>query len=95
MNIFYSETAWPIKAKKHVEAFRDRGMKVCITCPRHMAKMSTLQIYGKSLLKSPEPDPMILKLGTKHWRLELYKWCINDDPGLTMTYFYITETSPY
>ena len=56
MNIFYSETAWPIKAKKHVEAPRDRGMKVCITCPRHMAKMSTLQIYGKSLLKSPEPD---------------------------------------
>ena len=56
MNIFYSETAWPIKAKKHVEAPRDRGMKVCKTCPRHMAKMSTLQIYGKSLLKSPEPD---------------------------------------
>ena len=30
---------------------------------------------------------MILKLGIQHWRLELYKVCINDDPGLTLTYF--------
>ena len=30
---------------------------------------------------------MILKLGMLHWRLKLYKVCINDDPGLTLTYF--------
>ena len=30
---------------------------------------------------------MILKLGMKHRGLELYKVYINDDPGLTMTYF--------
>ena len=30
---------------------------------------------------------MILKLGMYHWRLKLYKVYINDDPGLTMTYF--------
>ena len=29
-------------------------------------------------------SPMILKLGMQH---ELYKVCINGDPGLTLTYF--------
>ena len=30
---------------------------------------------------------MILKLGMKHLGLKLYKVYINDDPGLTVTYF--------
>ena len=30
---------------------------------------------------------MILKLGMKHWGLKLYKLNINNDPGLTLTYF--------
>ena len=30
---------------------------------------------------------MILKLGMQHWGLKLYKLYINDDPGLTLTYF--------
>ena len=30
---------------------------------------------------------MILKLGMKHWGLKLYKVYINDDPGLTLTFF--------
>ena len=30
---------------------------------------------------------MILKLGMYHWGLNLYKVYINDDPGLTLTYF--------
>ena len=30
---------------------------------------------------------MILKLGIQHRGLNLYKLCINGDPGLTMTYF--------
>ena len=30
---------------------------------------------------------MILKLGMLHKGLKLYKVCINDDPGLTLTYF--------
>ena len=30
---------------------------------------------------------MILKLGMKHQELKLYKVYINDDPGLTLTYF--------
>ena len=30
---------------------------------------------------------MTLKLGMKHWVLEYYQICSNEDPGLTMTYF--------
>ena len=30
---------------------------------------------------------MILKLGMQHKRLKLYNLYINDDPGLTLTYF--------
>ena len=30
---------------------------------------------------------MILKLGMYHWGLKLYKVYINDDHGLTLTYF--------
>ena len=29
---------------------------------------------------------MILKLGMYHWGLKLYKFYINADPGLTLTY---------
>ena len=29
---------------------------------------------------------MVLKLGMQHRALELYKVCINGDPGLTLTY---------
>ena len=32
-------------------------------------------------------SPMMLKLGMHHQRLKLYKVYINDDPGLTVTYF--------
>ena len=30
---------------------------------------------------------MILKLGMKHQAMELYKVCINHDPGITLTFF--------
>ena len=30
---------------------------------------------------------MMLKLGMYNWGLKLYKICINDDPGVTLTYF--------
>ena len=35
---------------------------------------------------------MILKLGMKHHGEELYKDCINHDPGLTLTYFTARST---
>ena len=30
---------------------------------------------------------MTLKLGMRHWLLDYYQVCSNDDPGLTLTYF--------
>ena len=49
LNIFSSETAWPIKAKLYVEPPWGGGMKVCINGPGHMAKMAAMPIYGKNL----------------------------------------------
>ena len=37
---------------------------------------------------------MILKLGMKHQAIELYKVCINHDPGMTLTYFTGQHRSP-
>ena len=31
---------------------------------------------------------MILKLGMKHQAIELYKVCINHDPGMTLTFLW-------
>ena len=44
--IFFSETAWPIKAKFYVEPPWVGGTKVYISCPGHMTKMATAPIYG-------------------------------------------------
>ena len=65
-------------------------MKVYINGPGHMTKMAALPIYGKKTLKtffSRTRSPMILKLDMYHLGLELYKVYINDEPGLTFTYF--------
>ena len=58
-NVFFSETAWPIKAKFYVEPPWEGGTKVhvYINRPGHMTKMAAMPIYGKNLKKpSPEPD---------------------------------------
>ena len=55
----------------------------------HMTKMGTVPIYGTKPLKiffSRPYRPMILKLAMKHYVLRLYKFYINDDPELTLTY---------
>ena len=55
-----------------------------------MTKMAATPIYGKTFenLFSPEQGSlMILKLCMQHQELKLYKVYINDDPGLTLTYF--------
>ena len=54
------------------------GTKVCINSPGHMTKMTAMPIYGKNLKKSSSPEPVGIV-------------CINDDPGVTLTYF--TERS--
>ena len=47
-----------------------------------MTKMAAMPIYGKTLL-----SPMILKLSMLHRGLRFYKVDINEDPGMTLTYF--------
>ena len=55
-NIFFSETALPIKAKFYVEPPWEGATKVYINSPGHMTKMAAIPIYGKTLQKSsPEP----------------------------------------
>ena len=49
LNIFSSETTWPIKAKLYVEPPWEGGTKVCINGPGHMTKMAAMPIYGKNL----------------------------------------------
>ena len=48
-NIFSSETAWPIKAKVHVESPLGGITKGYINGPGHMTKMAPMLIYGKNL----------------------------------------------
>ena len=73
----------------------EEEMKVNINDPGHMAKMATMAIYNKNLLKtffSRTRRPVILKLGMKHQGIELYKNYINHDHGVTFIYF--TKRSP-
>ena len=56
-NIFFSETACPIKAKFYVEPPWVRGTKVCSRHLGQMTKMAATPIYGKNLQKSSSPEP--------------------------------------
>ena len=49
LNIFSSETAWPIKAKLYVEPPWEGGTKVYINGSGHMTKMAAMPIYSKNL----------------------------------------------
>ena len=42
--IFYSETAWPIQAKLHVEHPLEVGTKVYINGPGYLTKMAAMAI---------------------------------------------------
>ena len=55
-----------------------------------MTKMAAMPIYGKNFKKiffSGTKRPMSLKLGMQHRVLKYYRIYLNDDPGLTLTYF--------
>ena len=73
-----------------MEPFWEGGTKVYIHLPGHINKMAAMPIYGKNLLKiflSRTRSPMTLKLSMYYMRLKFYKVYINDNPGLTLTYF--------
>ena len=59
LNIFSSETAWPIKVKFHMEPPWNNGTKVCSNGQGHMTKMAAMSInvYDKNLKKSSSPEP--------------------------------------
>ena len=60
LNVFSSETAWPIKVKFYVEPPCEGGTKVYINGPGHMTKMAAMPIYGKNLKKSSSLEPEVL-----------------------------------
>ena len=59
-NIFFSETAWPIKAKFHVEPPWKGGKKFYINGSGHMTKMIAMPIYGKNFKKSSPTNLIVL-----------------------------------
>ena len=89
-NIYFSEAAWPIKAKFYVEPpwvggtiFRSRHLG-------HMTKVAATPIYGENPSKiffSRTGGPISTKLGMKHRGLQPIIAFSNDDPGVTLTYF--------
>ena len=89
-NIFFSETAWPIKANFYVEPPWVEGMKFCWLHLGHVTKMAATPIYGKNPSKiffSRTGGPIFTKLGMKHPGLQPIINCSNDDPGVTLRYF--------
>ena len=89
-NIFFSETACPIKAKFYVEP---PWVGRTIFCSRYlgqMTKMAATLIYGKNPSKiffSRTGGPVFMKFGMWHGGLQPIIVCSNDDPGVTLTYF--------
>ena len=64
--IFFSETAWPIKAKFYMKHLWEGGTNVYINNPGHMTKMAAMPIYGKNPSKiffSGTTGPISTKLG--------------------------------
>ena len=67
--IFFSETAWPIKAKFYMKHLWEGGTNVYVNNPVHMTKMAAMPIYGKNPSKiffSGTTGPISTKLGIKH-----------------------------
>ena len=58
LNIFFSETAQPIKAKFYVEPPLEGGGNVCLNGHGYMNKMAATPIYGKNLEKPSPPEPV-------------------------------------
>ena len=58
--IFFSETAWQIKANFHVEPPWEGGNKVYMNDLGHMTKMAAMPIYCKNLQISSPTELIVL-----------------------------------
>ena len=75
-------------------------MKFYINGHDHMTKIATIAKKKKKKKKKKRLKvflfrtrrSMILKISTKRQGMELYKVCINHDPGMTLTYFTAMST---
>ena len=85
-NVFFSKTTLPIKVKFYMEPPWEGGTKVCINGLGHMTKMAAIPIHTLKNF-SRTRSPMILKLGMQYLELKFYKVYINNNAGLTLTYF--------
>ena len=79
---FLSETPWPIKGKFYVEPPSDIIYNIGLS---DMTKIATIPNYVKILQFVSSPE--LLKPGMQNRGLKLYEVHINDEPGLTLTYF--------
>ena len=55
-----------------------------------MTNMAGMAIYGKktyTIFFSGTNRPIICKVGMQHPTFNYYQVCLNDDPGLTLTFF--------
>ena len=69
LNIFFSETTWPINAKFHLEPPWEGGKKVYIIGPGHMTKMAAMPIYDKNHQKSSPTELIVLWSWNMAWSI--------------------------
>ena len=55
LNVFYSETVWPVFTRFHIGPSVKRVLSVCSYGSASFNKMSAMFIYGKNTEKPPEP----------------------------------------
>ena len=94
--IFFSETAWPIKAKFYMKHLWEGGTNVFINNPGHMTKMAAMPIYGKNPSKfffSGTTGPISTKLGMKHRGLEYYNVRLSTNSYIPIKLLYFGSKS--
>ena len=87
---FFFEIAGPISIKFHMHLLRKKRKQVYIFGLWHMTKIASMPIYGKNIKHPLLENYIIYCLETWYVAfvgLVLQHLYINDDPGLTLTYF--------
>ena len=84
----FSKSVETFEPKFHKKAYGNTRIKIYVNGLSHMAKMTTMPIYGTHLkiFFSCFNRRMALKLGMYHWVLQYYQDYSNDDLGLILTF---------